>query len=216
MQGVDPRLAQAIAFARAAYAVPEVKAAVDCLTLLSGTSAAFWILSKVLGRVALALHGALDRALADLFAVGYNLALAVLYASVIASAVALGGAGGARFLWSKAAGFLFVYVTLRSVNSDREGKVDEYGLLGYVGGVASYIVFLLRPGWLAHPVFTHLYDVVLAVMQAGIARALTALAVVRALFVFARVVARGIIGSFQWLGRKLDRKAVASAAVFLV
>lgn len=215
-QDYTPQLMQAVAFVRAAYAVPEIKTVVDSFLFLSGTSAAFWLLSKAFGYLALGIHDALDESLAVLFAVTYNIVLAVLFATIIAYSVVMTGKGGGLFIWYKVAGFICVYVMLTVVYGDKSGKVDEYGLLGFLGGLISYIYLLLKPALLRHPVANQGYDIVYFVMQSGIARVLTAVAIVRGLFACARKIAQGILAAFRWLGGKLGRKAVASAAVFLV
>ena len=64
-------------------AIPAARSWVEILTALFGLSGSFWLLSKGFGRVAEAVRRELDHSLAELFAVLYNLALAVLYSAVL-------------------------------------------------------------------------------------------------------------------------------------
>jgi hypothetical protein len=209
-----PEALKAYQMAKAVYAIPEVKTVVDSFFILAGASGAFWLISKGLSRLALWVHDSLDFSLAVLFAVSYNIVLAVLYASVIAMLVAMDGKGGGTYLYYKIAGFIFVYFTLHVVYADRHGKLDEYGLLGYIGGVSAYILFILKPKYLENPVTLPLYDVVYFIMKGWVGRSTTILGVLAVVYQLLRKVAQGIIALFRRLSG--GRKAVAALALFLL
>jgi hypothetical protein len=141
-------------------AVPHVRTTVETLLFLSGTSGAFWFLSRVLGRVALAIHDSLDYSLAVLFAVSYNLALAVLFAGVMALAIFRRSAGSELLLGYQAAGFVFIYLVLSAAYSDHEGKIDEYSVVGYFGGLAAFLLCCVHSQWLTHPAVARAHGVV--------------------------------------------------------
>mgnify|MGYP001605868572 CR=1 FL=1 len=86
-QALLPWVARVIAWHDGLMAIPAARAAMELLSFLIGLSSGFWLLSKVLGRAALLLHRLLDHSLAELFAVVYNIVLAVLYASVLVYAI---------------------------------------------------------------------------------------------------------------------------------
>lgn len=132
-------------------AVPGARPALEGCAFLLAVSGAFWFLSGLLGRAALALHDALDHSLAVLFAVSYNLALAVLFGAVMAAAVFRAGEGSALMLAYQAAGFLLVYLVLSAAYADAQGAVDEYAAAGYAAGLTAFLAGCVSTAWLSWP-----------------------------------------------------------------
>ncbi len=151
LDGLVPVGARAIRLYDAALADPRWGPALRAAVFLFGISGAFWFASQVLSAAALKVHDALDHSLAALFAVSYNLALAVLFGAVMAAAVFRQAAGSALLLGYQAAAFVLVYFVLSAAYSDASGVVDEYAVVGYVGGLAAFLLCCVRTEWLSHP-----------------------------------------------------------------
>ena len=151
----------------------------DVLTFLFGMSGAFWLLSKAAGRLALGIHHVLDRSLAELFAVIYNLALAILFASVLVYAIIAERGGKDDFLAYEAAGFALVYLVLGAVYAEKSGKISEYALPGYWGGLAAYLLFCVRTQYLHNPVTPRAYEGVAWIMHGWLGKAAAAVTAAR-------------------------------------
>ncbi len=146
-----PWTTRAVQWHDRAMAIPTVRSWVEILTIVLGISGSFWLLSKALSYVAVGIHGLLDRSLAELFAVLYNLALAVLYSSVLVYAAIRLRGGKNDFLAFEAAGFVVAYLMLKAVYAERSGEISAHALPGYWGGIASYLFFCLRTQYLVNP-----------------------------------------------------------------
>lgn len=150
-----PHLTRAIQWWDRVMVVPGAAATKEVLRFLMALSSSFWFLSRLFGWAALRVHDTLDYSLAVLFAVFYNLALALLFASVMALAIYTEKHGSPAYWRYQAAGFVFVYFVLSMVYMDREGKLDDYGLLGYGAGLVCFLALILHPKWAANPVTAH-------------------------------------------------------------
>ena len=138
--------------------------------LLVSLSGSFWLLSKVFGLIALGVHKVLDHSLAELFAVAYNIGLAVLYSSVLVYAsIRERGGKGDSFAF-QAAGFVLVYLVLGATFSGHDGHVDEHALPGYWTGVLSYLFFCIRTRYLINPVTPRAYLAVSWLSRSGLGR----------------------------------------------
>jgi len=186
------------AYARA-MAVPGVRARKELLTFLLGMSGAFWLLSKAASRVAAGIHHALDRSLADLFAVVYNLALSVLFASVLVFAIYAERGGKDDFLAYQAAAFVLIYVVLGSVYAEKSGKVSEYALPGYWGGLAAFLFFCLRSQYLRNPVTPRAYEWVSWAMRGWVGKAAAAFTALQLLYRGLRALGRKLSASLSGL-----------------
>lgn len=132
-------------------ALPGAAEIKEVLQFLTAISASFWFLSRVFGWAALQVHENLDYSLAVLFAVFYNVALAVLFASVMALSIHAEKHASPVYWRFQAGGFVLVYLVLSMVYMDREGKLDDYGLLGYAAGVLVFLAAMVRPAWIQNP-----------------------------------------------------------------
>ena len=180
-QSLLPWLTRAVVWHDKIMAVPTVRSWVEIIQQIVGISGAFWLLSKALGRVALVIHRLLDHSLAELFAVAYNFALAVLYSSVLVYAAVTERGGQHDFLAFKAAGFVLCYLVLSATYHEPSGHMSEYALPGFWGGLASYILFCARPRYLSNPVTPRLYQGIALFLRSGAARWVTLFAVAAAL-----------------------------------
>jgi hypothetical protein len=176
-QALLPWLTRGVIWFDKAMAVPAVRSWFEILRELVGISGAFWLLSKFLGRAALLIHRLLDHSLAELFAVAYNLALAVLYSSVLVYAAIAERGGRSDFFAFQAAGFVMCYVVLGATYREPSGRLSEYALPGYVGGLASYLFFCVKTKPLSNPVTPKLYEALTLFLRSGAARYVTLLAV---------------------------------------
>lgn len=147
--------------------IPHVRPVLLGFLFLSATSGAFWFLSRLLGMVALRIHSSLDYSLAVLFAVFYNIALAVAFSGVMALAIFKRTAGTDDMLAYQAAGFVFIYLVLSAAYSDATGVVDEYALAGYVAGLISYLAFCIHSNLLSVPAVAKVYEGVDWAMSPG-------------------------------------------------
>lgn len=162
---LEPLVNQYFPWYRQAMASPAVKAAADLLVFLFGVSGAFWLLSKASSRVALGIQHALDRALADLFTVVYNIVLALLFSSVLVYAIYAERGGKDDFLGYQCAGFALVYIVLGSVYAEKSGKISEYALPGYWAGLIGYLVFCVKSQYLRNPATPFVYEWVAWIMR---------------------------------------------------
>lgn len=154
-EALIPYLTRAILWWDRVLALPGAAATKEVLRFLIAISSSFWFLSRVFGWAALQVHDNLDYSLAVLFAVFYNIALALLFASVMAAAIYSEKHGAPTYWRYQAGGFIVVYFVLSMVYMDREGKLDDYGLLGYAAGLVAFLVLILRPRWTLNPVTAH-------------------------------------------------------------
>ena len=180
-------------------AVPGVRPWKDMLTFLFGMSGGFWLLSKAAARVAVGIHHALDRSLADLFAVVYNLALAVLFSSVLVYAIYAERGGKDDFLAYQAAGFVLVYVVLSSVYAEKSGKIGEYALPGYWAGLGAFLLFNVRSQYLRNPVTPRAYEWTAWAMRGWPAKATAALTALALAYRGLRLVGRKLSASLSGL-----------------
>lgn len=178
-------------------AIPHVRPVLLGFFFLAATSGAFWFISRLLGLVALRIHSSLDYSLAVLFAVAYNVALAVMFASVMALAVYKRAAGTDDLLAYQTAGFIFVYLVLSAAYSDAEGVVDEYALAGYAGGLAVYLACCVRTSLLNVPAVGRVYDAVSWAMSPGPHR-----------LIVAAGAAQGIVFALRGVRRRLFFKSI--------
>lgn len=183
-------------------AIPWVREWLDVLVFLFGVSGAFWILSKAAGRLAAGIHAVLDRSLAELFAVVYNLALAVLFASVLVYSIYAERGGRANFLAYEAAGFVLVYLVLGSTYAEKSGKISEYALPGYWGAQAAYLVFCVRSQYLRNPVTPRAYAWTAWAMRGWVAK-------LAALFTVAVLVLRGLQAAGRGLAAVMPKRRTA-------
>ncbi|MBI3506850.1 MAG: hypothetical protein HY059_18585 [Proteobacteria bacterium] len=137
-------------------------------------------MSSALGYVAAAIHDALWDELSQFFAVLYNLVLAVLFASVILTGVLdLGRRTQAPYLFL-AIGFAFVYAILKIMYTDDVHKhINDYAILGFLGGLATYIVGSAAPRLVANPVTTPLYRATVWISDSWIGAAMSLYATFR-------------------------------------
>jgi hypothetical protein len=187
---LEPFIDRYLPWYREAMAVPQVRASVELLAFLLGVSGTFWLLTRALGRVALGVERVLDRALADLFTVVYNIALAVLFASVLVQGIYVERGGKDDFLAYQAAGFALVYIVLSSVYAEKSGKIGEHALPGYWAGVLGYLIFCVKSQYLRNPVTPVVYGWVAFIMKGWPGKAI-------ALITLAQLLWRGL----RWLAR---------------
>ena len=76
--------------------------------------------------------------------------LALLFASVMFLAIMTEKGHTRSYFFYQAGGFVFIYIVLSSIYADRKGKIDEYGILGFAGGLLAYLVFAVRPDLLGN------------------------------------------------------------------
>lgn len=175
-------------------AIPAARSWTEILTAIFGLSGSFWLLSKGFGLVAEALRRELDHSLAELFAVLYNLALAVLYSAVLVYAAISQRGGKDDFLAFEAAGFVFAYVTLSLVYAERSGEINPYAWPGFCAGLCSYLFFCFRTQYLANPLVERAYAAV-AWLTTG--------APARLILMFGAATA--ILQAWRWCGRHVSR-----------
>jgi len=193
---VEP-LTKAMLWWEHVMAMPGVRPAVQGVTFVSGTSGAFWFLSHVCGIAALKIHDALDYSLAVVFAVFYNAGLAVLFGGVMAAAVVKVSAGGEWLMAYEAAGFIFCYFVLGMAYLNKDGKLDDYTVVGYFAGLITFVAGCVHASLLAHPVLATAHETVSFVLRHPLGK------VVLALFA-----AQGFLWRLQGLRRKLYFKSV--------
>jgi hypothetical protein len=160
-------------------AIPAVSAWAPVLGFLLGVSGAFFLVSKALSYVALFIHRMLDHSLAELFAVIYNIVLAILYSSVLVYSITAERAGRDDFLAHQAAGFVIAYIMLGSAFSEPDGKISEYALPGYWAGLAVYLLFCVHSEFLSNPVTPRVYAWVAWAMRGWLGKAAVMVAMLR-------------------------------------
>lgn len=192
------RLARLIQWWDKVLEIPHVRPVLQGFVFLSATSGAFWFLSRVFGVVALKIHSSLDYSLAVLFAVFYNIALAVAFSGVMAFSIFKRTAGTDDLLAYQAAGFVFIYLVLSAAYSDATGVVDEYALAGYVAGLASYLLFCVHTSFLNLPAVADAYKAVDWAMSPGPQRIIGSLGA-----------AQGIVFALRGVRRRLFWRSVS-------
>jgi hypothetical protein len=169
-------------------AYPLVRTWKDVLVFLISISGAFWLISKAVSAVALLTHSMLDRALAELFAVSYNVVLAVLFSSVLVHGIIVERGGKDDFFYCQAAGFVLVYLVLGAAYTERSGHITEYAIPGFIAGLGSYLFFCLRTQYLVNSATSIAYQGIVWMMSGWPRRLIIAYAVAQALFYLARPV----------------------------
>ena len=139
--------------------------------------------------------------MAVLLAVWYNVFLSVLFSAVLFTAMALRGGRGGMFIWYEFAGFVFLYFVLGAVCSDSEGKIDEYGVLGFISGLVSYIVFAAHAKFLRCRLFADAYALTDWMMNGWVGGLMAALAVLEGLLYLIRLGFKGVALLFKPLMR---------------
>lgn len=155
-------------------AIPGVRPLYELVLFLTSVSGTFWLLCALMGYVALKIHDGLDRSLAVLFAVTYNVVLGLLFASVMFLAIMTEKGHTRSYFFYQAGGFVFVYLVLSSVYADRKGKIDEYGILGFAGGLLAYLAFAVRPDLLGNRLTLTAYGSLQAMKQGLVGQVLAA------------------------------------------
>lgn len=167
--------AEAMRLWDAYMAVPGVKPAYEILLFLISISGSFWLLSRLFGWVALKIHDSLDRSLAVLFAVVYNIVLALLFSSVLYLGIMAEKGDTRSFMLYQVCGFVYVYILLGAVYADRRtGEIDEYGILGFIGGLVSYLAFAVHPALLGNRPTVLAYEALQAMKEGWVGRVVSA------------------------------------------
>ena len=168
---------------------PEVVEAKAFFVQLGGISGGYWLISSFLGHTAEAIHDRLIHELAILFAISYNILLAVVYSMVMALPVFLYGDGT---FWRKAVGFIVVYIALKGVYVDEHAEeADDYSVWGLVMGLWAFLSFAVFPEPLRNPLTEKVYSVASGIAASWVGTATTA-------FAFGRVFLIGL----RWLRRQ--------------
>jgi hypothetical protein len=199
---LEPLVHQYFPWYAEAMKIPAVKATADLLVFLFGVSGAFWLLSKASSRVALGIQHALDRSLADLFTVVYNIVLALIFSSVLVYAIYAERGSKDDFLAYQCAGFALVYIVLSSVYSEKSGKLSEYALPGYWAGVIGYLVFCVKSQYLRNPVTPFVYEWVAWIMRGWPGKVIAVLTLTQLLWRGIRLVAAAVSNSLSRLTPK--------------
>jgi hypothetical protein len=155
--------------------VAGVRPVFQAVTFLSGTSGAFWFISHVCGLVAVKVHAWLDYSLAVVFAVFYNAGLAVLFGGVMAAAVVKVSAGGDWLMAYEAGGFIFTYFVLGMAYLSSEGKLDDYTVVGYFAGLATFVAGCVHQSLLAHPALATAHETVSWIVSHALGKTLLGL-----------------------------------------
>ncbi|UPT73828.1 MAG: hypothetical protein M0D55_18585 [Elusimicrobiota bacterium] len=155
---------------------PEYRQVLDIFVFLGSVNGGFWLLAR-------AASGFLDifselfwEDIWSLVATVYNVALAAFFAAILMAA-ARHGAAPADLYWRQACGFVMLYLALGAAYMDRSGRICEEGRLGYVLGLAAYILYAAVPSLVSDPRLHDLIGTMKRVSDSWVGRAMTAFVV---------------------------------------
>ena len=163
-------MTQGILWAQPILAKPWVREWLQTLKILVGVSGAFWVLARLAGWVAHAVHDSMEHSIGELFAVVYNLALSLTYASVLVHASYAERGGTDSFLAFQAAGFVLAYLTMSASFSGSDGEIDDYAWPAFWAGLGAYLFFCVRSQYLHNPVTLKAYAAVVWAMRGWLVR----------------------------------------------
>ena len=201
---MEPMIARALEVWRSAA----LQEALRPLLVFSSISAMFWLLARFSGALAYAIARVLPEELGSLLAVFYNLALALLY-STLMFFTASTGRWHASAVWREACGFAFLYVALGAAYMDRSTRqINAYAWPGYVAGLSGYLLLAFWPSWADQPLLAELHGLLAALSDGGVGYVLTALA---GLYLLFSLFSQGLSGVFFSLSPLLYRLGLVKA-----